>query len=444
MDDSLLVSRAAAGDLDSFGQLYDRHFNRVYDFAWRTLRDADAAAEATRETFTQVARALPALAKSGDFRTALFTTAHNIVVTSAERLRIDGNGRAGHEEAFGTFEAPDPCLVDDPRLTGGDQELPCLVWEALVELNARDYALLDLHVRQELPPAAIAAVIGASRGNAATMVQRMTQAAEDVVRGYVVARRGGKDCDDLRGILAQHTFPPYSDAVRDAVSAHLKTCETCQRTAALPAAPLAIFAAFAVASAPFVLKGEVWRSLVEAAAPAAVPAMAGAGAGVPAAPPPGAPPPYAGGAGSGGSGGMGLAYPGAGEDATRRNMILFAAAAVGMLVFAFIGGILIAGALGGDGGAAGDGTATVTATATAADVVTTTPGVVIDTPTPDPNPSPTPEPPTPEPTPTAPPPPPPPTSTPIVVPTVAPPTPVPAPTNTPAGGQPSLPIVPQN
>ena len=47
MDDALLVSRAMAGDLDSFGQLYDRYFTRIYDFAWRILRDADEAADVT-------------------------------------------------------------------------------------------------------------------------------------------------------------------------------------------------------------------------------------------------------------------------------------------------------------------------------------------------------------------------------------------------------------
>ena len=63
MDDALLVSRAVAGDLDSFGQLYDSYFGRVYDFTWRVLRDADQAADATRDVFLSAMRRLPELGR---------------------------------------------------------------------------------------------------------------------------------------------------------------------------------------------------------------------------------------------------------------------------------------------------------------------------------------------------------------------------------------------
>ena len=50
VEDGLLASRALSGDLDSFGHIYDRYFTRVYDFAWRTLRDDDAAASSSCRT----------------------------------------------------------------------------------------------------------------------------------------------------------------------------------------------------------------------------------------------------------------------------------------------------------------------------------------------------------------------------------------------------------
>ena len=63
MDDTLLVSRAMAGDLDSFGQLYDRYFPRVYDFAWRVLRDAEEAASATESIFATAMASMAALSE---------------------------------------------------------------------------------------------------------------------------------------------------------------------------------------------------------------------------------------------------------------------------------------------------------------------------------------------------------------------------------------------
>ena len=75
MEDVLLVRRAVAGDLDSFGQLYDAYFNRVYDFCWRILRDADEAADATQDVFTTAMQTLGGLSKAASFKSWIFTIA---------------------------------------------------------------------------------------------------------------------------------------------------------------------------------------------------------------------------------------------------------------------------------------------------------------------------------------------------------------------------------
>ena len=165
MDDALLVSRAMAGDLDSFGQLYDSYFSRIYDFTWRILRDSDEAADATQDVFMKAMQALPGLTKAASFKSWLFTIAHNVAVTRAERgNRMMPLPSPVHEEAFGSFDVPDPCRLDNPELAAGDHEAAALVWEAASALNARDYALLDLHVRQGLESADIAGGDGRKQG----------------------------------------------------------------------------------------------------------------------------------------------------------------------------------------------------------------------------------------------------------------------------------------
>jgi RNA polymerase sigma factor (sigma-70 family) len=417
MDDALLVSRAIGGDLDSFGQLYDRYFHRVYDFCWRILRDDDEAADATQDAFMKTMQALPSLGKAASFKSWLFTIAHNVAVTRAERAgRTTPLPAATAEEGFGAFEAPDPSRIDNPELAAIDQEQSDLVWEAVSALNPRDYALLDLHVRQGLESAEIAGVMGVSKGNAYTMVSRMKQAAGDVITSYIVARRGNRDCEGLQAVLAPFSLPPYTDAARRAVDAHIKECDVCQGSRRALAAPLEIFGAFAMVPAPFALKGDVWRNLVDGwqAGPLAGAAVA------PATAAPEAPPGFGSalGIGGGGGGGGGVLAAGAGGgESPKRTVLLFIGGVIGLLAIAFGGAALMAVAFGGDDDGGRGGGADATTTRPARTAQPRTPGIVIDTATPDLTPSATP---TPEDTPTPEPPtpiPPPPTSTPPPVPT---------------------------
>ena len=111
MDDALLASRAAAGDLDSFGQLYDRYFIRVYDFAWRTTGDSGDAAAATREAFASTALALANPGNAPTFRALLFAAAHKSTLARADAQHETPVGPQ-HEEAFGAFDVPDPAHLD--------------------------------------------------------------------------------------------------------------------------------------------------------------------------------------------------------------------------------------------------------------------------------------------------------------------------------------------
>jgi hypothetical protein len=347
-----------------------------------------------------------------------------------------------HEEAFGTFEVPDPAQLADPATAGDDLELPPLVWEAVTALNPRDYAVLDLHVRQGLEAAAIAQVMNVNKANAQTMVTRMKAAATDVIGSYAVARRGAQECEGLRIVLAQFEFPPYTAQVRAAIDTHIAECAICRPARAALPPPLEIYGALMPVAAPLWLKGDVWRDLAAMWGTPGAPLAVGGAATALAASPYAAVPSAAG--GYGGSGGFPVApemTPA--EPWDRRRIMLFAGAVLGLLIFAFAGAALVATALGGDdgGGAAASGTGTPAGTGTPRGSVT--PGVIVETATPDPNPSPTPRP---SETPTAAPTePPPPSPVPIpptpVPPPVAPsPTPPPPPTPRPPATQPPNPF----
>jgi DNA-directed RNA polymerase specialized sigma24 family protein len=394
LDDALLASRAAAGDLDSFGQLYDRYFIRVYDFAWRTLGDATDAAAATQEAFAATAATLASPGNAPTFRALLFAAAHKATLTRAD-AQHETPGGPQHEEAFGAFDVPDPAHLENAGAVRGDYELAALAWEGIASLTARDYALLDLHARQGLSANELAYVLGTSKKEAQTIVSRMTQSAEGIIETYVIARRGS--CPLLREALAPFAPPPLEGEAREVAQAHIASCDTCRREREQLPSMLGVLAAFTAVAAPMPLKGDAWRDIAAGwrIAPAettdvlfeqepfediavspykALPADGGA-------PPPIYPRAAA-------------ASGGSGAEWTRNKVMLFAAAAIGLLIFAFAGGAVITGAFGGGDGdgkdaAAADPTKNASPGIDVTPLTTITPGVNVETPTVDPSISPT-------------------------------------------------------
>lgn len=373
MDDRLLASRAAAGDLDSFGQLYDRYVNRVYDFAWRALRDPEGADAVTRGVFERASRELALAARSPSVAAWLLGMAHAATIARAESVGVVPVGPApAAEEAFGTFDVPDPVQLVDTSAAAGDTELPGLVWEASASLGPRDYAMLDFDQRQHLDAGEIGFITGDGKAATQTIVARMRTVAGDVIGSYALARRGQDACPVLRTIVARYPMPPYTDEARREIQQHLAGCDACRITASNLPPLLPVFASLAVIAAPFALKGDLWRDIAAgwtrtAAFVGAAPdrrAVAAAGGG---------------GFGAGSIGVLGVAPDG--PDWTRNRILLFGGGALALVVFAFGIGALIAGAIGGGGDGNGGATSTRTATVEADGTPAGTPtlGVVVPT-----------------------------------------------------------------
>jgi len=83
--DAALVS-AAQRDLRAFAPLYEKYFDGVYGYCLRSLREPEAAADATSQTFAKALKALPGY-KAWSFRSWLFAIAHNVIVDSVRRRK---------------------------------------------------------------------------------------------------------------------------------------------------------------------------------------------------------------------------------------------------------------------------------------------------------------------------------------------------------------------
>jgi RNA polymerase sigma factor (sigma-70 family) len=233
LTDGELERLAASGNRDAFGQLYERHCDRVYDFLLRMTQNSDEAADLMQETFVRAMKSLSSEKAGGAaFSTWLFTIARNLALTRLERrertvpLIVDEEGH----EAEGV---PAHLIVDEDRFADpaeaiGAKETAGLVWQAAAALNPKEYSLLDLHVRQGLDSAEIASVLGVSKGNAYTMLSRLKNTFEEAVASLVMFKRGRSYCAELDRILSDNRIHEMSVSARKLISRHAAQCETCR------------------------------------------------------------------------------------------------------------------------------------------------------------------------------------------------------------------------
>jgi len=168
-DDAELVLAATSGDQQAFALLYERHISAVYDFLARMLRDRTEAEDVTQEAFVRAMQSLGSLQQGKSFRGWIFTIARNSALNRIERrkrVRPLVSSVAGDNNEDYELDIVDPSRFSDPAEAAGSDAVAALVWEAAAGLEPKQYALLDLHVRQGLDSAEIADVLGVTKNNA--------------------------------------------------------------------------------------------------------------------------------------------------------------------------------------------------------------------------------------------------------------------------------------
>jgi RNA polymerase sigma-70 factor (ECF subfamily) len=108
-DDRVLVE-AAQRDPSRFADLYERHFERVYAFVVRRVRDRDAAEDVTAEVFHRALANLPKYQWRGaPFGAWLFRIASNAI---ADRFKRSAREAAAPAEVADTSVFPDVDHID--------------------------------------------------------------------------------------------------------------------------------------------------------------------------------------------------------------------------------------------------------------------------------------------------------------------------------------------
>ncbi|MEV7228420.1 RNA polymerase sigma factor SigM [Polymorphospora sp. NPDC051019] len=160
--DAELLRSHVDGDPDAFGELFQRHRDRLWAVALRTISDREEAADAVQDAMLSAHRA--AARFRGD--SAVTTWLHRIVVNAClDRIR--------RRQAHPTVPLPDGTSPSDPgRTVGGvepaapapDHDTVLVVREALDQLPVEQRAALILVDVQGYPVAEVAVMLGVAEG----------------------------------------------------------------------------------------------------------------------------------------------------------------------------------------------------------------------------------------------------------------------------------------
>jgi RNA polymerase sigma-70 factor (ECF subfamily) len=172
--DAPWVSRARAGDRDSFSELVKRHHRRIFNIACRILGDREAAADATQEAF------LSAYEHLGEFEErARFST-------WITRIAVNRCRNVLRSAAVSRREALDDPVADPrpgPEAQAGAREIAGHLARALAAIDADHREVIVLREIEGLPYDAIAEVLGVEEGTVKSRLHRARAALRERLRG---------------------------------------------------------------------------------------------------------------------------------------------------------------------------------------------------------------------------------------------------------------------
>lgn len=183
MEDRELISQSQAGDLDLFNQLVEKYQGQVYNLALRMLGNAEAAADATQDTFLSAYRAIGSF-RGGNFRAWLLRIAAN---SCRDQLRAARRRPASSLDLILQSESPPPLAdkAESPEDYALRRELGTAINDGLAFLPAEQRVVVILSDIQGLSYEDVAQATGSSLG---TVKSRLSRGRERL-RDYLLQQR---------------------------------------------------------------------------------------------------------------------------------------------------------------------------------------------------------------------------------------------------------------
>jgi RNA polymerase sigma-70 factor (ECF subfamily) len=182
LSDQELMRIVQGGDYSPASEIYDRYSARIYNFAFRFLKNAEAAEDATQEVFVKMMKHAGQFQGDAKLSTWLFSITAN---WCRDYLRKADNKFKEAEDVLISLPAPTE-LSPERNLERREDELR--VQRALGSLTAEQREAILLSRYQGLSYAEIAQIAGCSEGAVKTRVFRAMETLKKVLTGEV---RGG-------------------------------------------------------------------------------------------------------------------------------------------------------------------------------------------------------------------------------------------------------------
>lgn len=185
LSDQELMRLVQAGDVSPAAEIYDRYSRRIYNFAYRFLRNSEAAEDATQEVFVKMLKHANQFHGDAKLSTWLFSITAN---WCRDYLRKADNRAKEAEEVLYSLPAPSEHAPDRNLERRQDEQL---IQKALSALTPEQREAILLSRYQGLSYAEIAQISGCSEGAVKTRVFRAMETLKKALVGDV---RGGDRC----------------------------------------------------------------------------------------------------------------------------------------------------------------------------------------------------------------------------------------------------------
>jgi RNA polymerase sigma-70 factor (ECF subfamily) len=182
-DDEALLKRAVAGDQAAFLELYDRHRQPIFRFAYRLLGEVDIAEDITHDCFLSLIRKPENFRpERASLRTYLFAAARNLALKHFRNSgRETGLDEVTEEAQLSRRPGPLRKLLDE--------ELAAEVRRAVFSLAPLQREALILFEYEELSLNEIAEITGADVGAVKGRLYRARERLKSILRPYLTSDR---------------------------------------------------------------------------------------------------------------------------------------------------------------------------------------------------------------------------------------------------------------
>ena len=158
-EDAALARRAASGEAEAFGVLYDRYVDAVYRYVFYRVRNEAEAEDVTSDVFMRALRAIPKYEPRQAFLAWLYRIARNAVIDRSRRQAA--RQQVSFEDALAHPNADQIVNPDAGLLDGSDASV---VRQALQQLTPLQQEILVLRYVEGYDTKTISKLVGKRDG----------------------------------------------------------------------------------------------------------------------------------------------------------------------------------------------------------------------------------------------------------------------------------------